>query len=367
MARDEVRVMTVHGAKGLEARMVILADTTTPPGGPRDPRLLDLNRGELVWAGAKANDVGAMTDARGLAQAAARDEYRRLLYVAMTRAAERLIVCGTKGKNKIPDGCWYQLVDDALRAACVPEPADDGGGEVLRYRKGPALAAEPSPAAGARKEEPPPPSWLTQNAPPEIPAEITVTPSSSTNDEAVRTIIRGDRANALLRGSLVHRLLQSLPDIPAAGRAKAMQDYLSRSAAKLPAEERKKIGEQVMLVLEDRPFYELFTSNSRAEVPIIGRVEIGGKTVRVSGQVDRLAVTQSSVLIGDFKTNRPPPRRIAEVPPSYVKQLAFYRAVLQKIYPDRPVRAALIWTEAPDLMELSADDLEAALAQIRSA
>ncbi len=224
------------------------------------------------------------------------------------------------------------------------------------------------PPAAARAEETTLPSWLTQDAPPEIPAEITVTPSSVANDEVVRTIARGDRAKALLRGSVVHRLLQSLPDIPAANRAKAMQDYLSRFGRRTDgrgAKENRRASDA--RARGSALLRAIYRPGSRAEVPIVGRVDIGGKTVRVSGQVDRLAVTQSSVLIGDFKTNRPPPRRIAEVPPSYVKQLALYRAVLQKIYPDRPVRAALIWTEVPDLMELSADDLDTALAQIRSA
>jgi len=140
MDRDEVRVMTVHGAKGLEANTVILADTTTPPGGPRDPRLLKMENGGLFWGTARVNDVGAMSEARAKAQQDARDEYRRLLYVAMTRAAERLVICGTQGVNKIPDGCWYQLVDNALAPLCVSEPADDGDGEVRRFRKG-----EPAP------------------------------------------------------------------------------------------------------------------------------------------------------------------------------------------------------------------------------
>ena len=100
MARDEVRVMTVHGAKGLEANTVVLADTTAPPGGPRDPRLLSLDNGALVWATARANDVDAMMDARARSQLEARDEYRRLLYVAMTRAAERLVICGAQGREQ---------------------------------------------------------------------------------------------------------------------------------------------------------------------------------------------------------------------------------------------------------------------------
>ena len=167
----------------------------------------------------------------------------------------------------------------------------------------------------------------------------------------------------MLRGALVHRLLQSLPDIPAERRRKAADDYLGRAGKELAAEERAKIAEQVMLVLEHARFYELFAPGSRAEVPIVGRLILGGKTIRVSGQVDRLAVTQTSVLIADFKTNRPAPRRIEEVPPAYLRQLALYRAVLAKLYPDKAVRAALIWTEVPDLMELSGEALDAALAQ----
>ena len=116
-----------------------------------------------------------------------------------------------------------------------------------------------------------------------------------------------------------------------------------------------------MRVLDDARFCELFAAGSRAEVPIVGKLSLGGEAVRVSGQVDRLAVTKTAVLIGDFKTDRMPPRRIEDVPPSYVRQLAHYRAVLMRLYPDRAVRAALVWTEAPDLMELSAESLERAL------
>jgi ATP-dependent helicase/nuclease subunit A len=187
------------------------------------------------------------------------------------------------------------------------------------------------------------------------------------DDEAARPAATGGMASALLRGSLVHRLLQALPDIPPARRSKAAQDYLVRAGALLGAEERGKIVEQVMRVLADARFAELYGPGSRSEVPIVGRLMLGGREVRVSGQIDRLAVTQGSVLIADFKTNRPAPRRIAEVPPGYVRQLALYRAVLAKLYPDKPLRAALIWTEVPDLMELSGEVLDGALARVTPA
>jgi ATP-dependent helicase/nuclease subunit A len=364
MARDEVRVMTVHGAKGLEARTVILADTATRPNGPGDPKLLSLANGALVWATARANDIGDMGEARAVAQQAASDEYRRLLYVAMTRAAERLIVCGAQGIQKIPDGCWYSLVCDALQADCVSEPADDGEGDVLRYRKfaAPPIAVEQTVSA-------PPlasielPDWLVRNAAP-IPAGAgTILPSRAVEEARGRPAGVGSRS-ALLRGSLTHRLLQALPDIPPERRTKAARDYLARAGRDLEAEECARIAEQVMRVIDDPRFRALYAPGSRAEVPIVGRVCAGGRTVAVSGQIDRLAVTPEAVLIGDFKSNRPAPRRIEDVPPSYVSQLALYRAVLMRLYPDRPVRAALIWTEVPDLMELSAEALDLALAAI---
>jgi ATP-dependent helicase/nuclease subunit A len=367
MARDEVRVMTVHGAKGLEAESLILADTTTEPKGSHPPKLLTLSNGALAWATRKQDDTDAMTQAREAANDAARDEYRRLLYVAMTRAKERLVICGAKGTNKIPDGCWYQLVDDALRDDCISEPADDGDGEVLRYRKvpmPPALPESKQPPAAKKQTLP---SWLSRNAQAEKPAMPSVTPSSAGDDVAARPLATGGASAALLRGSLAHRLLQALPDIPAERRAQAAADYLNRAGAKLTAEEREIVAEQVMLVLDDSRFYELYGANSRAEVPIVGRIQIGGKTVQVSGQIDRLAVTQEAVLIGDFKTNRPAPRRFEDVPPAYVTQLALYRAVLTKLYPGKLVRCALIWTEVPDLMELSAEALNAALAQANPA
>jgi ATP-dependent helicase/nuclease subunit A len=364
MARDEVRVMTVHGAKGLEAKNVILIDhTTTRPEGAHPPRLLIApiagappGATALIWGVAKDKDAGAMAAARTQAIEAACDEYRRLLYVGLTRAEERLIVCGAKGVNKAPEGCWHDLVLGALEP--LSEEDGDADGKIWRFCKGaPAIADD-----GARKKRQVAlPPWLTASAPPSPPAMAILRPSD-TADEVPRHVRRGgERELALLRGSLVHRLLQSLPDIPADRRRKTADDYFARNGGKLPAGERARLAEQVMRVLDDARFCELFAAGSRAEVPIVGKLSLGGEAVRVSGQVDRLAVTKTAVLIGDFKTDRMPPRRIEEVPPSYVRQLAHYRAVLMRLYPDRAVRAALVWTEAPDLMELSAELLERVL------
>jgi ATP-dependent helicase/nuclease subunit A len=363
MARDEVRVMTVHGAKGLEANTVILADTTTTPTGPRDPRLLALARGGLAWATARGEDVGVMSEAREAARREARDEYRRLLYVAMTRAAERLVVAGAKGDKRIPDGCWYQLVEDALKSDCLREPADDGEGEVLRYRKSEARAVRVETEAASRQKIALP-DWLMRDAAPETPTLRGVRPSSAIDDDAARAPAAAGVKAALLRGALTHRLLQALPDIAPARRVAAAGDYLGRRGKDLTDAERQRIARDVLGLIDDARFAPLFLPGSRAEVPIVGKVDIGGQTFRVSGHVDRLAVTPEAVLIVDYKTNRPAPR-IA--PQAYLAQLALYRAVLAKLYPGRAVRCGLIWTEVPDLVELSTDALDAALMQITPA
>ncbi len=193
ITRNEVRVMTVHGAKGLEAPIVILADTTTPPAGPplRQPRLLTIPEdgvppgtpARFIWAGLKATDFALVTAARERARGENEDEYRRLLYVAMTRAIDRLIVCGAEGERGKPEGCWWDLVSDALQPVSVEEPADDGDGKVWRYRKvpvGPIAAAAPAAAAAAAAA---PPAWLGRAAPAEPPALVPLSPASA-YDEA---------------------------------------------------------------------------------------------------------------------------------------------------------------------------------------
>src|SRR5690606_13724549 len=160
---EAVRVMTVHGAKGLEAPLVILADTTTIPDG-RGTRLHDLPGSEaFVWAGKKEFDSGREQAARDAAAEAREAEYRRLLYVALTRAADALVVCGAEGRNALKDGCWYRLVRDALQGELVPAAvpyADDG---VLRWRHEPAQAAEPQAPAPEKKPETV--SWLRATVP----------------------------------------------------------------------------------------------------------------------------------------------------------------------------------------------------------
>src|SRR5262249_30001734 len=170
------------------------------------------------------------------------------------------------------------------------------------------------------------------------------------------------RARALQRGVLVHRLLQSLPELAAARRCDLAINYLARNAATWTEAERESLAEKVLALISEERFAPVFAPGSRAEVPIVGRLD--GRLV--SGQIDRLVVTPAEILIVDYKTNHAPPVAAAEAPPGYVRQLALYRAVLGKLYPQRTVRAALLWTETPDLMEISASALDAGLASASS-
>ena len=367
IARDEVRVMTVHGAKGLEAPIVILADTMTSPAGPRPPRLLTLADGAMIWVGRKDDDVALVAAARRAALTEAEHEYRRLLYVAMTRAADRLIVCGADGERKRPTGCWYDLVFEPLRPFLVEE--GDGAEKVLRYRQPAEIIERRSPAAdlpkAARGELP---SWLRRPAPVEVAASLPLSPSSAFADDIGDAAPAGgsaaERGKALKRGRLVHRLMQSLPDIPAAGRKDAARLYLDRVAADFLAAERAEILRQVLTVLNDLIFAQAFAPGSRAEVPIVGRIACAGAPAfTVSGQVDRLAVTRDAVVIVDYKSDRIAPRGLADVPPAYVAQLALYCAVLARIYPEKTLLAALVFTEGPIVIEVPGAATDAALAK----
>jgi ATP-dependent helicase/nuclease subunit A len=372
IARNEVRVMTVHGAKGLEAPVVILADTMTPPAGPRPPRLLQLaggaKNGAMIWVGRKADDVPSVTQARASASAEAEHEYRRLLYVAMTRAADRLIVCGADGIRKRPENCWYDLIRDALEPRLVAE--GDGDDKVLRYcnpATGDLLPQHAAPAAATAKSDARDlPTWLRQPAPTQAPRAAPLSPSSAFDEEisliAPSAGSAADRQKALERGRLVHRLMQALPDIPAERRQDAAERYLANAATDFVPAERAAVARQVLAILDDKNFAQIFAPGSRAEVPIVGRIASAGRDpIPVAGQVDRLAVSGDTVLIADYKTDRIVPDRLDEVPP-YVTQLALYRAVLAQVFPGKTVRAALLFTDGPKLMEVPAAIMDKALA-----
>jgi ATP-dependent helicase/nuclease subunit A len=212
------------------------------------------------------------------------------------------------------------------------------------------------------------PAWLRAPAPPEKPPGVPLRPSDPADNEAdghavVSNESRAARERAMKRGTLTHRLLQSLPDVAPERRIDAARSYLERNAKPLFSEaERDAMAQQVIALIATPGFTKLFATGSRAEVSIAGRIPRRGRSpLLVSGQIDRLVVTKDEVLIVDYKTNHAPPQKATDAPPPYVRQLSLYRDVLQRLYPGRPVRCALLWTETAAWMEIPASALDAEL------
>ena len=359
---DAVRVMTVHGAKGLQAPVVFLPDTLQVPTGQGDRILWDETRGLALWPPRSEHLEAAGRSLREAAQHAQRQEYRRLLYVAMTRAEDRLYVCGYNTKKSPPEGCWYELVEAGLAGLAAEVPFDcsaelggDGWqGTALR------LTSEQRVAADRRSDQPdrpaaadPLPDWALRPPEPEPAPPRPLAPSRAPDVEPpVRSPLGADAGAAYRRGRLIHRLLQTLPELPAGQRRDAGRRFLASPAHELDAEQREAILAETLAVIEDPAFAHLFGPGSRAEVPVVGLLNGPDGPEAASGQIDRLVVTDDAVVVVDYKTNRPPPSAPDQVPEVYRLQLAGYRRLLQSVYPDRRIETWLLWTDGPFLMQL---------------
>ncbi len=367
--QDAVRIMTVHGAKGLQAPIVFLPDTLQVP--TRGDRLLWTGEREgeiLLWPPRAALEDEACRQGRAAQKAAREREFRRLLYVALTRAEDRLVVCGWRGQRTAPDGCWYTLVREAVAplAAEADDPflaaaGETAGSRILRLACAQQEPPDPSDAAaspGVPFE--PLPAWALAPPPAEPMPPRPLAPSRPEGEEPpVRSpLAEGDGAARFRRGRLIHRLLQTLPELPRDKRARAATRWLGQAAPDLEAGERLAIAAEVDDVLAHPRFAALFAPGSQAEVPVVGR--IGDRAI--AGVVDRLVVTAREVLVVDYKTNRRPPAADEPFPELYLRQMAAYRLALACIYPGRTIRCALVWTDGPSLTELDPKAMDDALA-----
>jgi ATP-dependent helicase/nuclease subunit A len=355
-----VRILTVHGAKGLQAPVVFLPDTTQLPNAKR-PLLWRPEDDLCLWVPVKKHDGRVTQLARGAAERAEAEEYRRLLYVALTRAEDRLIVCGWPANNgAAAEGSWYDLVWaglDGLAERCNFDFSDEGGwsGEGFRLT---SMQRDPIEAPKTMQQLAPSapfPGWLNREPPAEPDPPRPLAPSRpATQEPAVRSPLGPDQGQAFRRGRLVHRMLETLPDVPSDQRAAAAQRYLALAAGDLNDSERAELRAETLAVLHHPDFASIWGPGSLAEVPVVGRL---GSTV-IAGRIDRLLVERGRVTIVDYKTNRPPPEEPQSIPAAYLDQMAAYRAALSKIYPGAEIHCVLLWTDGPRLMQIPAELLD---------
>ncbi|WP_342643391.1 double-strand break repair helicase AddA [Rhodoligotrophos ferricapiens] len=360
---DAVRIMTVHGSKGLEANIVFLPDTCSPPRKQNDPEILAFpadEHGDPIhcWRLGSAYRTRAIDRLREREQQAQFEEYNRLLYVAMTRARDRLYICGYKGARPPAGITWYDLISTALKPRAREIVLADG--ETIWRIESAQTASMPAPAGEETRQQPADlPDWTLRSAPPEAPGHIELSPSHLGEGLAPALRQSAEPSPLLIasdwlrfrRGRLIHRLLEALPDLPRHAREAAALRYLAQSASDLSEHEHVGIWHEVRAILDHPDFAEVFAPGSLSEVPLAALTADAG--AKLTGRVDRLAITPRQVLVIDYKTNRPPPLTLDEVDPVYIRQLNAYASILRRIFPDKRVRCALLWTVGPRLMELS--------------
>jgi len=359
LGRDEVRVLTVHGAKGLQAPVVFLPDTCRVSRESNGIRWIEDGTNDLslpLWPARRDREGEAARRAREAARIQQEQESRRLLYVALTRAEDRLYIGGFEGIRGRSAGCWYDLIERAMQEIghSVEGPNDQN---ILTLRR---EQTDPPDRVGAQDAQVtsnvPLPNWANREAPAEPSPPRPLAPSKPSGPEPpVHSPFGEDEGARFRRGRLIHRLLELLPELEISQRSTAAMELLSNPLYELEPDARQEIIDVTLNVLDDPEFAPLFGPGSRAEVAIAG---VEGDHV-ISGQIDRLLVLEDSVLIVDYKSDRPAPRTADDVTQAYVQQLAVYRATLKKIYPTRSIRCALLWTDGPMMMEIEPEILAA--------
>ncbi|MEI6642874.1 MAG: double-strand break repair helicase AddA [Novosphingobium sp.] len=355
---DLVRVMTVHGSKGLEAPIVILADAAADPDASplRDLTLveevLEERRKVPLPPLRKAERAGPVREAAERAAEAERAEHWRLLYVAMTRAEEALFIGGALGSRakEPPEDSWYAQLSPLFGdedSGWREDTIWDGMRQLGGLGPLPAKVADaPPPSASSRRDLP---DWLSAPLPaePRPPRPLAPSGLGETDDTPDPPSRPGPAARlAARRGSLLHKLIERLPELAPGERGAAAASWLARMAADMPEDERDAMAEAALRVLADPAWAEVFGPGSLAEVPIAAVV---GERV-ISGTLDRLLLDEARVRVVDFKTDRRPPRSVDAVPLASLRQMAAYVAALEAIYPGRRVEAALLYTHTPQLI-----------------
>ena len=383
-ARNEVRLMSVHGAKGLEAPIVILPDTTSSPH-TKTPKLVA--RGASLMAPdmyyynfSKAEAcVAPLQEGIKKFRHHAKEEHARLLYVACTRARERLIVCGVEPKIKLPEDCWYNAIKSTVNLRWNEK-------EKIYFEQETApqetLPHGRLPQATAQEEKPdkaPLPSWVAAPPAAEKTPGFLHAPSSFYQNKQEQhehdmgkraaqrlspiAVARGQASHSasLRQGKLLHAVFKSFPAVPPESRRYVLKSLLAQNMGAFSQDEQAAQLEKILTIFNNPQFARLFEKGSRGEVPIAGTITLAsGQALQFSGRMDRLLVTKEEVLVVDYKTWRHPPDKAHDIPLAYVRQMALYRALLQGLYAQK-ITCGLLWTSRPALTLLQDAQLAQAM------
>ncbi len=345
----QVRIMTVHGSKGLQAPIVIMPDTMLSSSGKKGGRLLLPHKTGMdipLYSVRGDDDPDQYAAQYQKCESLDDEEYYRLLYVAMTRAADRLYITGYKGSRKAKDHSWYNILSNVIKNDTRCEEVEENVWRIENEQ-----AAEPDKVKkrdeglvfdGAL------PEWIFDPVPEEAMPPKPLVPSRPNDEEleAVTSPLVAGQESRFKRGNVTHKLLQFLPDFDDSKREAAAIAFVRKNASGFSESVQKSIVDEVMDILGDSEFAPFFAKGSMAEVSVTGLM---ADNRIVSGQIDRLVVGDEDVWIVDYKTNRPPPTDPNDVPQIYRNQLAAYRDSIQAIYPQHKVHTALLWTDGPYL------------------
>jgi ATP-dependent helicase/nuclease subunit A len=357
---DAVRVMTVHGSKGLQAPVLILADACADPdknGGALRGAAATLKLGEEgpsvpVFRPRKDEMAEPLASQIAAQDEVERQEHWRLLYVALTRAEERLFIGGALGsaaKGVPPKSSWYRAVDTSLGELGAEWKDDPLWGQSRTLG---AAGLQAKAAVGADAPDLPLPIWIAKPAPEEARPPRPLAPSALGEDDVADPPPTPALREAARRGKLLHQLFERLPDVPPTERSARAERWLLHSAGVEEPELRRALINDACGIIADPRYAELFSPAALAEAPIAAVV---GEGLVVSGTVDRLLVEEDWVLLADFKTGRKVPADLAAIPVPHLRQMAAYSEALAVIFPSRRIEAKLLYTSGPILFDLPAD------------